>query len=462
MFVTSNSGMGNSISFGPFFGTGGYNNRNQDQDLGQRVRVTVSQDTRQQTAYGTLRTYLILGWTHDTPANTTAPSAPGVYFNRGFIQIAGFTFGKATSFFDFASTAAVAYNAGFVTTSDTGDAGQIVGSYTAQFGNGVSATIGIEQSRRNATVWVGSATTTTATPVIGGTTIGVTSTTFSGFNLTAGPTRDDIGGSLGAGTASRPDIVGNLRVDQAWGSAQVMGALHDVSAQSYGGPLTTTVTTNNGHPADKWGWAVGAGLKVNFPMIGPGDYFQAQVGYAEGATKYTTNSSCGGSQTCDYFNGNSFGFGFAEDATFEGTALNPSAIQLTTSWSVFASYEHFWTPSLRTSLYGSYLEVSRNSIGNAQVCFGSGVKTVGSGAITCDMDWSMYTFGSRTQWNVTKDFYVGVDVIYNKLNSATLNGGMPFSLGTNLRPTGRPAGLYTTDDQDQVSVTWRVHRDIVP
>ena len=50
-----------------------------------------------------------------------------------------------------------------------------------------------------------------------------------------------------------------------------------------------------GHPDDKWGWAVGAGLKVNFPMIGPGDYFQAQVGYAEGATKYTTNSSCGGS-----------------------------------------------------------------------------------------------------------------------------------------------------------------------
>ena len=28
-----------------------------------------------------------------------------------------------------------------------------------------------------------------------------------------------------------PDIVGNLRVDQAWGSAQIMGALHDVGAR---------------------------------------------------------------------------------------------------------------------------------------------------------------------------------------------------------------------------------------
>jgi hypothetical protein len=427
-----NTGFGNSISFGPFFGTGGYNNRNTGIDLGQRVRVTVSQDTRQQTAYGTLRTYLILGWTHDTMANTTSPSAPGVYFNRGFIQIAGFTFGKATSFFDFASTAAVAYNAGFVTTSDTGDAGQIVGSYTAQFGNGVSGTIGIEQSRRNATVFA----------------------TTNAFLVGVAPVNDNLGGSLGAGTASRPDIVGNLRVDQAWGSAQVMGALHDVSAAYYG---SAAGLVTNGHPDDKWGWAVGAGLKVNFPMIGPGDYFQAQVGYAEGATKYTTNSSCGGGGQCNYFNGNQVAFGFAEDATFTGSAAVPGQIQLTTSWSAFASYEHFWTPALRTSLYGSYLAVTRNAAGNAQVCYNGLVST----ALTCDMDWNMWTVGSRTQWNVTKDFYVGVDVIYNRLNTATVNGGAP-TLASFPSATGRPTGIYQTSDQDQVSVTWRVHRDIVP
>ena len=33
---------------------------------------------------------------------------------RAFIQIAGFTFGMATSYFDFFSTAAVSYNAGMV------------------------------------------------------------------------------------------------------------------------------------------------------------------------------------------------------------------------------------------------------------------------------------------------------------------------------------------------------------
>lgn len=30
-----------------------------------------------------------------------------------------------------------------------------------------------------------------------------------------------------------PDVVANLRVDQAWGSAQIMGALHQVNATYY-------------------------------------------------------------------------------------------------------------------------------------------------------------------------------------------------------------------------------------
>ena len=34
-----------------------------------------------------------------------------------------------------------------------------------------------------------------------------------------------------------PDIVANLRVDQAWGNAQVMGALHQVNAPYYGGAV---------------------------------------------------------------------------------------------------------------------------------------------------------------------------------------------------------------------------------
>ena len=30
----------------------------------------------------------------------------------------------------------------------------------------------------------------------------------------------------------------------------------------------------------------------------------------------------------------------------------------------------------------------------------------------CNINWNTWWLGSRTQWNVTKDFYMGVDVMY--------------------------------------------------
>ena len=92
-----------------------------------------------------------------------------------------------------------------------------------------------------------------------------------------------------------PDIVANLRVDQAWGSAQIMGALHMVNPAYYTS-LGTGFTINTSHPDDEIGFAVGAGVKVNAPMIGQGDYFQMQVNYTQGALRYifqTPNTNWG-------------------------------------------------------------------------------------------------------------------------------------------------------------------------
>ena len=71
-----------------------------------------------------------------------------------------------------------------------------------------------------------------------------------------------------------PDIVGNLRIDQAWGSAQVMAAVHQVNY---------SIAAD---PTDKTGWAAGAGLKFNLPMLGHGDNVSGQFTYAEGAMDY--------------------------------------------------------------------------------------------------------------------------------------------------------------------------------
>ncbi|MBX9846802.1 MAG: porin [Xanthobacteraceae bacterium] len=442
---------GGSITAGPFSGAEGTGTRVGTHDFSQRVRTIATFDTRQQTAYGTLRTYLILGYTHDTNANQGSPLPAGAltppYFTRGFIQIAGFTFGKATSFYDFASTAASAYNAGYLMgSSDTGDFGWIGAWYTAQLGNGVSTTFGIEQSRRGQTVYLPGATTATV---------------FSGaFSSTANQ------GNAVNQTTGLPDVVGNIRVDQAWGAAQVAAAAHNVNASYYGigtgGGSVGSPAFNeaNGHPGDAWGWAVSGGLRLNAPMIGPGDYFQAQVNYTEGAIRYA--SGVGG--TSAYLNkwkGNQFAFGQLTDATFSGTAAAGNSIDLTTAWSVFAAYEHFWTPSLRTSIYGSYLDVSYNASATAAFCARVASAIPGGGGAGCTPSFSTWQIGSRSQWNITKDLYVGVDVLYSKFQSASI-GSSGAQIGTGSLPSGKGPGFYTNADQDSVNVTWRVHRDFIP
>ena len=136
---------GVSITAGPFSGAGGLNNRATSLETAQRTRALITVDTRQQTAYGTLRTYILLGYSQDSTAPES--TSPAVYMTRGFIQIAGFTFGKATSFFDVVPGASFAYNAGMFFHPDTGDAGKMLAAYTAQFGNGLSGTIALEQAR---------------------------------------------------------------------------------------------------------------------------------------------------------------------------------------------------------------------------------------------------------------------------------------------------------------------------
>ncbi len=85
-----------------------------------------------------------------------------------------------------------------------------------------------------------------------------------------------------------PDIVANLRVDQAWGGAQIMGAIHHENTTYYDSDIDAAADLDelSGHPGEKWGWVVGGGLKINAPFISPGDYFVAEVNYTEGALKY--------------------------------------------------------------------------------------------------------------------------------------------------------------------------------
>ena len=92
----------------------------------------------------------------------------------------------------------------------------------------------------------------------------------------------------------------------------------------------------------------------------------------------------------------------------------------------------------------------------------SSVPAAPSGSLTgitnCNPNWSWWGIGSRTQWNVTKDFYMGVDVYYTKLQTA-FEGYGNYRAAAGSSPA---TGNYTITDQDVVGTRVRFHRDIVP
>jgi hypothetical protein len=156
-------------------------------------------------------------------------------------------------------------------------------------------------------------------------------------------------------------------------------------------------------------------------------------------------------------------------------------IQLTTAWSASAAFEHLWTPALRTSIYGSYVNVSHNDTAKLLICnAGGGVFTAGLPFQTgCDPDWSAWNIGTRTQWEPVKGFIMGVDVLYNKLNSSSPNflnnagltgaGGIPTTATANANcAAGNAAALasnppcYRATDMDAWIGTFRVQRDFLP
>ena len=140
----------------------------------------------------------------------------------------------------------------------------------------------------------------------------------------------------------------------------------------------------SGHPDDKWGWAVIGGLKLNAPMIGAGDYFQAQVNYTQGAVRYIFQNPNGNLYLQD---NQDLGYGIQSDGVYGGTLGLGTAtdIQLTTAWNVNASYEHFWSPRWRTSIHGGYAEVKYGEQANAILCRlqGDGVGVGANGGGQC-------------------------------------------------------------------------------
>jgi hypothetical protein len=398
-------------------------------DTNFRTRIYFSVDARQQTEYGTLRSYYRFGVQETTPAD--GPSNSGVAFwDRAFIQFAGFTVGRTVSFYDGVTWADFAYN-NPRTTFDSGANGITLWAYTAQLGNGISATLSAEDPNGRFKL----VTQQVFNNVLPG--------NYANNNGLAGQSATNNGFLF-------PDIVGNLRIDQAWGSAQVMAAMHDASATYY-----NNANPGLGHPDNAFGWAVGGAFSINLPSFGATsnvnsqpnvDQLRASFSYGVGAVGYVTNMN--GSSLL--VNGNT-SFALTQQVDGYYNALTARQVQFSTAWSAYGGYQHLWTPNWRTSLYGGYVAYTAP----AQQKVDDGCP---SGLLGRCQDWNVLQVGSRTQWNPVSQLDVGVDVLYSKIGSQF--SGCSSSACLTAIP-GKPSPM-TMADQDIWSVMFRVQRNFWP
>jgi hypothetical protein len=361
-----------------------------------------------------------------------------VYFSAGFIQFAGLTAGRMRSAFDINSPYVFAYMQQLTNADSSTFRGLWGISYTAQFDNGVSATVSFED--------------------------GGSSSQGNNAGTVRGRGHHDVNLSmtsqLGLGSTSYdnegwkfPDAVGALRLDQGWGYAQLSAALHDSSAgyyQTSGATLADGIDVN-GHPDDAYGWAVSGGFMLNNFLGLKGDQLGVQATYSVGASGYVT-STPGAMQI--YGAGNSAAFGWATDGVF----TTGSGIELTTVWGVNAGYQHFWNPKWRTSLYGGYVAFDYDGAATAMFCAApaSPAGVAMTAVSNCSPSFSFWQVGSRTQWNPHPAIDIGVDVVWSRLNTA-------FAGTASLAANGaRPPGIYTISDQGEVSVLFRVQRNFLP
>ncbi len=314
------------------------NGRTQDA-TGSHIRARLEVDTRTPTEYGTVRAFL----RYEIEKNTGIFDASdnGALLDHAYIQWAGFTAGRVTSFFDFYAND-LNFGNGFEGSFGS-DVSTNLFAYTATFGEGFSASIAIEDGNERRT--------------------------NADFYDAAGQ--------------RMPDVVANVNIQQDWGTAQLSGALHQLNSATINAPWGG----NWGQRVDTtYGWAVQGGVKLDLSKIAAGDVLWLQAAYADGALNYI------GVGDIAYANYASF--------VTDGAIVNGD-IKKTSGWNATAAFLHYWTPTVRQSLFGSYTGVTYDRAVRADFA---------------DLrNFDAWTVGSNVIWSPVSAFDIGVEVLYSKV-----------------------------------------------
>ncbi len=415
-----------------YSGVNGSEDRNSI-DLTSRGRADIAMDARSQTQYGVLRSAMLMHFQNQDAVESMNTA-------RAFIQWSGWTFGRIRSYVD---TFAFNDTWQIITTmgnSDTGANGVTSLAYTFDLGGGTTFDLGADDRRTKPNINLSNSK-----------------------SLVIGNEAVD---SHAAETY--PDLYGALHVDEAWGFFAIAAGIHNVNAGYYtgnglagssfagftscgvtGGAATQAGTSPCGHPSDQIGWFVQLGGDYKIPGAG-GDHIGAGIRYADGATGYGAG---GGSQTSPslYGNGNSVAAGYLSDAVF----VNGSGLELTTSWTAQAGYEHYWTPQLSTDIIASYTNVLYDATAQTYfagaLCGAAGTGAVAQGefslvkgANNCNPNYSFLEAGSKTTWRPFPDLAFSVMIERFQIWSGFNGAGTLITAPT---ATGRATGAYTFGNQ---------------
>ncbi|WP_298873101.1 porin [uncultured Bradyrhizobium sp.] len=402
---------------------------------GERARMDFTVDTRTATEYGVVRTFADMVFSWDTQSvNSSNPSAitgtPNTSATLGlyhaFIQFAGFTFGRTVSIFD---APWQSYPAGGPDTLP-GGSNHVTGinqvAYTADFGQGITGSIAIEDETTSA----------------GG--------QSNLWNLSSASAAGMITGAYGAndwGGTRSPDLTGAIRVDQAWGLAQISVAAHDMHAAYYG------TTEPTGHPSDKWGWAIQGALSIKNIPTGAGDSINLQAVYTDGASRYNFQSLF--PQTFFMYSGSGIGAyqGIGIAGIADGVFTTGSSIESVKTWGFRGGYSHNWNPNWVSAIYGGYGAVQYGGGGKATIC----ANMVGLLGLTgnCNPDFNFGVIGVNTVWTPVKNLAFTADLSWSRLDqkySGTI--AAPANL-----LAAKPAAIYEMKDQDSLALLLRAQRN---
>ncbi|MGO4525347.1 porin [Microvirga sp. 2MCAF35] len=336
--------------------------RSQDA-IGFRARGRIQLDARTATAYGLLRTFVRFEMTRDTGVYGFSSTSANV--DQAFVQFGGLTAGRTVSFYDNSDLPT-----GHFGTLRFSDAPTVnVFAYTFSFGNGFSATLSAEEGRFAGT-FLGNRQVVSDTGVISV----VPNTLFN----EAGQTY--------------PDLVGNLKYAGTWGSAQLSGALHQLRSDDLVNVTPGITPGIFDYPDSELGWSVSFQGSLNLPALGAGDAAWIAVSYADGALGY---------------------LGFGSSATVG--SLNVSIadafvgadgdIDTGKGWSVAGGLRHYWTPTIRQNVFGSYARVE---YGNTLVRGFLPGSLVNASAF----DFDEWRAGTNVIWSPVAGLDLGVEVLY--------------------------------------------------